>query len=1354
MASVPPEKRRKKYLHKDAVFEIPSSTKHRWEQRESTDKTNTSPFVNGASCSSSVDRRACANEAAGSADSVPCVGEASCSTATTDFFEVTDIGRGIGADSGEPDDRNCTSDGSRPGGPGESHCSLSKTIDEAGDSDEGGPESPSESHCSLSKTIDEAGDSDEGGPESPSESPSILTETTGGSKCASPSSSDTINDVLDGFDFNCPDLEVGSDPEGGSPAPPYDEASLLSDCFAQYGDSTMPHSTTTKTEMIAMIMAFLASFNLPWTALEFLLLMLNKSYGPGSDVLPKSKYLFRKLWAAKSNKLVKHHYYCPTCGSLLKEVSENDIDRECPSCNISQNLDKARRDGCFFTMLSFRDQVSQVISQTKATLHDNLKKLKEQAEEPSEIVRDITSAAAYKKLRESDVLNWSDLTVTFNTDGSPLYKSSKSSVWPIQFTINELPPRARFEHCVLAGLWFGSSHPNMALFLEKFVEEVNALDSLTWHHNSSTISSKVYALCCCVDAPARAEVRNHSHFNGYFGCPWCLASGEHLEGCVRYRGTLPDEERTPQGVRRDMELATLTGRPVNGVKGPSPLARLPHFDLVWGFSADYMHSVLLGVTRQFTDYLFNSTNCREDFYLGSPSIVATVNQRLLSIKPPHTMTRLPRPVGDRCFWKASEWRLWLLFYVLPCTLGILKQRYWKHLRSLVEAIHMLLSEELTPRMLETAGGLLRKFVGRVEPLYKKGACMTFNVHQLLHLPKAAEQLGPLWAHSAFVFEGGNGEIVKSVTSAKGVPLQIVERVVLLQELQQLLNHIPLSSTTRQACEDMLGYKRVEKCYEFNGASMLGTPKPVARLTFEEQAALDEVGIHLPYSVVEYKRFILDKHVYHSQQYTRTKKRDSTMIITKSGCGGGRCCGGRRGGGFDGGGCGSRCGGTVFGRPGWLNGGQGSGSQEVRAACPQGLDRCRHVVREGLCLQQVSMESTCFVGFQMYYGDPAQPAGVRRSQDPWRRRLRVATEREWDLVVGLARRWSGLMFPTPGGNEVDRPSFLPRRPRVHGVAGGPTPGRSPGRRRTRSVVRGLRRGRPCLVPRCCCGRPCPVPRRPAGCRARGTCGARAALARSAVRPSPVLTPPWAAAPRVWSTGSLGSSRPGAWPLRWASWDVLLQIKEDILDRISCTTTRAVLALDIKGAFDNVSHTLVFENLASTGCGPRMYDYVRDFLSNWMATIGIESIRTSTIPIPSKGNRQGSVLSPTFGRQDFLEEVIETVQNYLEAGNLQRAPDKSQLLLLRAGKPIPEEEEGGHPPHRDGGAKYTVDRLVKTTTQVMRMVRRITSHRHGLEESDLIRLTQPLVVSHIACANPYLNLLSRGKGKMDVIIRKGY
>ncbi|KAM7297198.1 hypothetical protein ISCGN_022351 [Ixodes scapularis] len=80
------------------------------------------------------------------------------------------------------------------------------------------------------------------------------------------------------------------------------------------------------------------------------------------------------------------------------------------------------------------------------------------------------------------------------------------------------------------------------------------------------------------------------------------------------------------------------------------------------------------------------------------------------------------------------------------------------------------------------------------------------------------------------------------------------------------------------------------------------------------------------------------------------------------------------------------------------------------------------------------------------------------------------------------------------------------------------------------------------------------------------------------------------------------------------DILLQLKEDILDNISRTTTQAVLALDIKGAFDNVSHTTVLQNLASTNCGQRTYEYVRDFLKNRTATIGIESIRPDVLKSP--------------------------------------------------------------------------------------------------------------------------------------------
>ncbi|KAL1471170.1 hypothetical protein MTO96_023857 [Rhipicephalus appendiculatus] len=121
------------------------------------------------------------------------------------------------------------------------------------------------------------------------------------------------------------------------------------------------------------------------------------------------------------------------------------------------------------------------------------------------------------------------LTITFNTDGSPLFKSSTSPIWPIQFLINELPPAYRMKNFLVGGLWFGR-HPDMSLFMGKFVEEVNNFGHLVWRAASSVIKSTVHAICCCVDAPARAAVMNMVQFNGVFGCPWCYACGDHHEG--------------------------------------------------------------------------------------------------------------------------------------------------------------------------------------------------------------------------------------------------------------------------------------------------------------------------------------------------------------------------------------------------------------------------------------------------------------------------------------------------------------------------------------------------------------------------------------------------------------------------------------------------------------------------------------------------------------------------------------------------------------------------------------------------------------------------------------------------------
>ncbi|KAG0415916.1 hypothetical protein HPB47_006914, partial [Ixodes persulcatus] len=98
-------------------------------------------------------------------------------------------------------------------------------------------------------------------------------------------------------------------------------------------------------------------------------------------------------------------------------------------------------------------QLSFVIEKTKEPLHDNLSKLAIDRDAPASAeVTDMTTGKAYATLREKVGMGDSDLSLTFNTNGSPLFESSKTSVWPIQFTVNELPPSLRFKHTTLAGL--------------------------------------------------------------------------------------------------------------------------------------------------------------------------------------------------------------------------------------------------------------------------------------------------------------------------------------------------------------------------------------------------------------------------------------------------------------------------------------------------------------------------------------------------------------------------------------------------------------------------------------------------------------------------------------------------------------------------------------------------------------------------------------------------------------------------------------------------------------------------------------------------------------------------------------
>ncbi|KAH7958981.1 hypothetical protein HPB49_007056 [Dermacentor silvarum] len=61
------------------------------------------------------------------------------------------------------------------------------------------------------------------------------------------------------------------------------------------------------------------------------------------------------------------------------------------------------------------------------------------------------------------------------------------------------------------------------------------------------------------------------------------------------------KERSHDKMVKHKKKAALLRTAVKGVEGPTPLMNLPNSILIWGSTANYMHCVLLGVTRQITE---------------------------------------------------------------------------------------------------------------------------------------------------------------------------------------------------------------------------------------------------------------------------------------------------------------------------------------------------------------------------------------------------------------------------------------------------------------------------------------------------------------------------------------------------------------------------------------------------------------------------------------------------------------------------------------------------------------------------------------------------------------------------------
>jgi hypothetical protein len=652
-----------------------------------------------------------------------------------------------------------------------------------------------------------------------------------------------------------------------------------------------PSLECTKAECMLMILAFYLRFNLSWVALESLLLLFNTVLG--SVALPNSKYLFKKIFP--SDVKPSFHFYCnnKNCNLLVEKTDNN---RHCENCKEKISFDTSRSKNFFITL--------PIKAQVKSLLKSNMDHLIfPEVASTNNTISDISDGTNYQDLLPPTHTKL--LTLTMNTDGVNVYKSSKKgSFWPIQMTVNELDKNVRFlsQNIIVTGFWFGAK-PIMEIYFKPLIEEMNILFQAPMDLTVNNVQLKIHVVMplSTLDTLAKDHLQQKISFHGKFGCSYCLHPGvnlakEHEEfeeersTSIGFRSN--HHEKTHRNLMRypplrnipvrdhssslaDMKTAFLTQTEVRGFKNITPMAGFPTYNVIDGFAIDYMHCVLLGVTQQLAELWLNPNFHCQNFYIGR--CINQIDIKLLAIRPPQNISRAPRSLNDRAYWKANEWRNWLFYYCISCVKNILPSRYIKHFALLSESIFILNSEEINSESLNSASKKLIKFVDRFSILYGN-INMTYNVHLLSHIPDCVKKWGPLWGYSNFPFEDNNGLLVSYVKGPTHATKQIISKYSLNKFIQNRAN---IASELVSDFTKKISSRKSSIFFSKNDKiCALGKAKPL-EISNDEQVIFSNNDLDVEIAL-QYRRFIYNKLVFTDLAYNKSLKTNDSLVETIDG----------------------------------------------------------------------------------------------------------------------------------------------------------------------------------------------------------------------------------------------------------------------------------------------------------------------------------------------------------------------------------------------------------------------------------------------------------------------------------------
>ena len=373
------------------------------------------------------------------------------------------------------------------------------------------------------------------------------------------------------------------------------------------------------------------------------------------------------------------------------------------------------------------------------------------------------------------------INVTFNTDGFPACKSSKSSAWPILGYCGR--------RVFLIALYCGRGEPED---FNELVAEVKCL-----YRRGITICGKKYIFSLrafVADTQAKASVLNIKAPGAYYCCPKCTIKGARFlykgrgiqkRKVFKYSNIFFNEFNQPKQSSWDYKNFTLVKNPThphNLHNGRTVLADLlPMFNIVDSSVVDDMHARDTGCGKKYIKALTEGFTGFRGVVRRKPVIVSK-HQKLLNLDLeklhkfcPTEFARKPRSLTFRAHFKSAEYRQFIHYTGIVLLKKYLPHQYYKNFSLLVVAMRILsMNDQINEEICNYTKILIEKFLRGCSKLFG-AAFLTHSLHILTHLPDDVLKFGHSASISCYRFEDFNFHLTNQIRTGSRIVRQILNR---------------------------------------------------------------------------------------------------------------------------------------------------------------------------------------------------------------------------------------------------------------------------------------------------------------------------------------------------------------------------------------------------------------------------------------------------------------------------------------------------------------------------------------------------------------------------------------------------